>query len=89
MTANSIHILAPGAGGVAAARSEAHRTGGGATPTPALQQLVVKPVPILLAKKLVEGHHYLHSLPGGTRLAFGAFMDHRLLGAMTLGVGPP
>ena len=40
------------AGGVAAARSENHWTGGGATPTPALQQLVVKPVPILLAKKL-------------------------------------
>jgi hypothetical protein len=76
------------AGGVAAARPEDHRAGGGATPTPALQQLQVKPVPVILAKKLVERHHYLHSLPGGTRLAFGVFMGHRLLGAMTLGVGP-
>jgi hypothetical protein len=40
------------AGSVAAARPKDHRAGGGATPTPALQQLVVKPVPILLAKKL-------------------------------------
>src|SRR5918996_711049 len=76
------------AGGVAAARSEDHRTGGGATPTPALQQLMVRPVPIILARKLVERHHYLRSLPGGTRLAFGAFIANRLLGTLTLGVGP-
>ena len=42
------------AGGVAAARSEDHRTGGGATPTPALQSLRVKPVPIVLALRMVE-----------------------------------
>jgi hypothetical protein len=76
------------AGGVAAARSEDHRTGGGATPTPALQQLMVKPVPVVIARRLLEREHYLHSLPGGTRLAFGAFTVSRLLGAMTLGVGP-
>jgi hypothetical protein len=49
---------------------------------------VVKPVPIALAKQLVERHHYLRSLPGGTRLAFGVFIDNRLLGTLTLGVGP-
>jgi len=27
-------------------------------------------------------------MPGGTRLAFGVFTGHRLLGALTLGVGP-
>ncbi|HZA24572.1 MAG TPA: DNA methyltransferase [Dehalococcoidia bacterium] len=43
---------------------------------------------MLLAKQLVERHHYLHSLPGGTRLAFGAFIANRLLGTLTLGVGP-
>jgi hypothetical protein len=48
----------------------------------------VQPVPIVLAKKLVERHHYLHSLPGGTRLAFGVFVSSRLLGALTLGAGP-
>jgi hypothetical protein len=76
------------AGGVAAARSEDHRTRGGARPTPALHSIQVQPVPIVLAKKLVERHHYLHSLPGGTRLAFGVFVSSRLLGALTLGAGP-
>lgn len=33
-------------------------------------------------------HHYLHSLPGGTCLAFGVFLETRLMGAITLGVGP-
>ena len=33
-------------------------------------------------------HHYLHSLPGGTRFGFGVFLESRLLGALTLGAGP-
>jgi hypothetical protein len=41
-----------------------------------------------LARQLVERHHYLHSLPGGTCLAFGAFQGNRIMGVMTLGVGP-
>jgi hypothetical protein len=36
----------------------------------------------------VERHHYLHSLPSGTRLSFGVFNDSRLMGTLTLGVGP-
>src|SRR5918996_4224149 len=76
------------AGGVAAAQSEDHRAGGGASPIPALQQLRVKPVPFVVARKLLEREHYLHSFPGGTKLAFGAFVGNRLLGALTLGAGP-
>ena len=76
------------AGGVAAPRSEDHRAGGGATPTPALQQLMVKPAPFSIARDLLVREHYLHSLPGGTCLAFGAFAGTRLLGALTLGAGP-
>src|ERR687892_2299441 len=76
------------AGGVAAAQSEDYRAGGGATPTPALQQLLVKPAPFVVARKLLEREHYLHSFPGGTKLAFGAFVVTRLLGALTLGAGP-
>jgi hypothetical protein len=41
-----------------------------------------------MARRLLEREHYLHSLPGGTRLAFGVFLGCRLLGALTLGVGP-
>ncbi|MFQ6025899.1 MAG: DNA methyltransferase [Dehalococcoidia bacterium] len=42
----------------------------------------------MLARDLLVKYHYLHSLPGGTCLAFGVFLGNRLLGALTLGVGP-
>ena len=76
------------AGGVAAARPANQRAGGGAGPTSALQTLQVRPIPVKVAKEIVVLHHYLHSLPGGTRLAFGVFLGRQLLGALTLGVGP-
>lgn len=77
-----------GAGSVAAAQPEDRRAGGGATPTPALQSFMVQPVPFSVARRLLEREHYLHSFPGGTKLAFGAFLGTRLLGALTLGAGP-
>ena len=76
------------AGSVAAARPTSQWAGGGAIPTPALQTLAVQPIPVLLARGLIERHHYLHSLPGRCKLAFGVFVGTRLLGALTLGVGP-
>jgi hypothetical protein len=48
----------------------------------------VKPISFAVAKVLIVLYHYLHSLPGGTCLAFGVFVDSRLLGTLTLGVGP-
>jgi hypothetical protein len=45
-------------------------------------------MPFVVARKLLEREHYLHSFPGGTKLAFGAFLSARLLGALTLGAGP-
>ncbi len=77
------------AGGVAVARPEDRRAGGGSTPTSALQNLRVMPVPFRIAKALLVREHYLHSMPGGTTLAFGVVIGERLLGALTLGVGPP
>ena len=77
------------AGGVKAARPATQQGGGGANPTSALQQIRVEPIPILVAKGLVEREHYLHSLSGGTQLAFGVFLEPRLLGAMTLAWVPP
>lgn len=61
----------------------------GSVPTPpiALHALEVKPIPFVVAKEVIERHHYLHSLPGGTKLSFGVFLNRRLLGALTLGVG--
>ena len=63
-------------------------TGAGSTPSAALQQLQVNPIPISVARQLIEREHYLHSLPGGTCLSFGVFIGGSLLGAMTFGVGP-
>ena len=34
------------------------------------------------------GRRGLHSLPGGTKLAFGTFLEGKLLGAIPFGVGP-
>ncbi len=76
------------AGSVRAARPEDHRAGGGATPTSALQSLLVKPIPMAVARELLVLWHYLHSFPGGTQLAFGVFWVLRLMGALTLGAGP-
>ena len=76
------------AGGVEAARSAIQRAGGGAIPTPALHSLRVVPIPIKVAKEVIVRNHYLRSLPGGTQLAFGVFLNGRLMGAVTLGVGP-
>ena len=77
------------AGGVAEARPEIPRAGGGSTPTSALPQLKVRPVPFRIAKAVLVRHHYLKSMPGGTQLALGVFVGTRLQGVLTLGVGPP
>ena len=60
----------------------------GSTPRAALQFIRVQPIPFIAAKQILIRHHYLHSLPGGTKLAFGAFVDGKLLGAITFGIGP-
>ena len=59
--------------------------GAGSTPSAALQQLQVRPISFAVAKALIVLYH---SLPGGACLAFGVFLGPRLLGALTLGVGP-
>ena len=76
------------AGSVAAARPESIQAGGGAIPTPALQSLTVRPISHRAAKELLVRNHYLHTMPGGTKLAFGIFSGKRLMGTVTLGVGP-
>ncbi len=84
------------AGGVAAAQPALQRAGGGGTPTPALQQtpgfrpndILVRPIPHRIARRVCEQQHYLRSYPGGAMLAFGVFVGARLLGVAVLGVGP-
>ena len=65
-----------------------HEGRAGSIPSPALQSIRVQPIPFVAAKQIAVKHHYLHSLPGGTKLAFGAFVEGKLLGAITFGVGP-
>ena len=61
---------------------------GGSGPTSPLHSLQVQPIPIVLGRRLIKKHHYLKSLPGGTKLSFGVFLGERLLGCITFGVGP-
>jgi hypothetical protein len=60
----------------------------GSNPTTALQSIRVQPISFKVAKKIIVKNHYLHSLPGGTMFCFGAFLEGRLLGAITFGSGP-
>jgi hypothetical protein len=64
------------------------RIGAGPIPSTALHQIYVRPIPFLAAKKIIVVNHYLHSLPGGTKLVFGVFLNQNLLGAITFGAGP-
>ncbi len=61
---------------------------GGSNPTSPLHRIQVSPIPTIVARTIIEKHHYLHSWPGGTKLAFGVFLDQELLGALTIGAGP-
>ncbi len=65
-----------------------HEAGAGSSPSTALHEMRVQPIPFIAAKRLIEKHHYLHSIPGGTKLTFGALANKKLLGAVTFGVGP-
>jgi len=60
----------------------------GSNPTAALHSIQIKPVPMLIAKQVIEKNHYLHSLPGGTKLTFGVFVANSIKGAIVFGAGP-
>lgn len=48
----------------------------------------VRPIPKTSARDIIIRHHYSRSWPAGTKLAFGAFLERKLLGVATFGVGP-
>ncbi len=76
------------AGSVMGSTTSIHEGRAGSIPSPALQSIRVQPIPFVAARQTVVRHHYLHSLPGGTKLTFGTFLEGKLLGAITFGVGP-
>lgn len=79
------------AAGVTGSTVSDQEAGAGSSPSAALhfspKELMIRPVPIAVARKLFERHHYLHSLPGGTHFTFGAFYEERLSGAISFGCG--
>ena len=55
---------------------------------PHARDVVVQVIPPHIARAILVRDHYLHSMPGATRLSLGVFLDHEILGAITLGAGP-
>jgi hypothetical protein len=76
------------AAGVTGSTASFQGASAGSYPSAALHNLKVTPIPLITAKKLIVSRHYLHSMPGGTKLSFGVFLKYRLMGVLTLGVGP-
>ncbi len=76
------------AGSVTVSTVPIRGAGAGSIPSTALQSIRIRPIPFTVAKRILVKNHYLHSLPGGTKLAFGAFLGVRLLGAIAFGSGP-
>ncbi len=69
-----------------------HGAGAGSIPSAALQtfgprDILVRPIPNVMARKLCESRHYLRSYPGGSLFNFGIFAGFSLLGVAVLGVG--
>jgi len=60
----------------------------GSNPSSALHAIQLIPISHVEARNLIVPNHYLHSLPGGTKLSLGIFLNARLLGGLTFGVGP-
>ena len=77
-----------GAAGVRVSTASIQGVRAGSSPSAALHSLWLKPVPFTVAKTIIEKHHYLHSLPGGTKLTFGVFISNRLMGVIVFGSGP-
>ncbi len=73
---------------VTAAQLSFQEAGAGPTPSMALLSLIVQVIDRSIAAEIIKRHHYLHSFPGGTKLSLGVFSDKRLVGVLTLGVGP-
>ena len=77
-----------GVAGVKGSTAPVQGAGPGSSPRAAFQEIKVVPVPNSVARAVIERHHYLHSIPGGTDLTFGVFTRSKLRGALVLGVGP-
>lgn len=56
----------------------------------ALPTIGIHPIPTSLCRSIVTREHYLHSYPAATSLSLGVFdASDEIVGAITLGAGPP
>ncbi len=83
------------AAGVMGSMVSVQETGAGSSPSAALQvppfgpkDLLVKPLTTIVARRLCEERHYLHSYPGAALLNLGIFCSNYLMGVVVLGAGP-
>ncbi len=84
-----------GAAGENGSTVSSQETGAGSIPSAALQvpalgpkDLLVKPLPTMVARRLCEEKHYLRSYPGAALLNLGIFCGNSLMGVVVLGAGP-
>ncbi len=84
-----------GAAGVIGSTVSYQETGAGSRPSAALQvpafgpkDMLVKSLPSIVARRLCEEKHYLHSYPGAALLNLGIFCGASLMGVVVLGAGP-
>ena len=83
------------AAGVTGSTVSYQETGAGSRPSAALQvpafgpkDLLVGSLPSIVARRLCEEKHYLHSYPGAALLNLGIFCGNSLMGVVVLGAGP-
>ena len=76
------------AGSVMVSTPSIHEGRAGSIPSPALQSIIIRPIPHAIAKNVLVKNHYLHSLPGCTKLCLGVFACNLLHGTITFGAGP-
>ena len=76
------------AGSVMVSTTSIREVRAGSIPSPALHDIIVRPIPTIAARDIITKNHYLHSYPGCTKLCFGAFVRNSLQGAVTFGAGP-
>ena len=52
-----------------------------------VRDMVIKPIPIPLARQYIAAFHYSHTMPDSTRFCYGGFLNGRLCGVACYGMG--
>src|SRR5947209_3107379 len=79
--------ITPGSSKQDAAESTAEMTGRIRSSGSIVKSLQVRPVSVTEVTPLLEGRHYLHSVPAGVRACFGVYLRDELHGAVVFTSG--